>query len=224
MKIKKIFSYLFWSSILACVFGVILIMGIHTYIDLKSEAYIYSELKDIPEAQVALVLGALVNSEGKLSDILKDRVDTAIELYDAKKVEKFLLSGDHGRYTYDEVNAMKDYLLEKGILKEDIFLDHAGFDTYDSIYRAKEIFEVESMIIVTQEFHLPRAIYIAESLDIKSYGIIADKHIYVKASYNERREVLAQMKAFYNVLFHSKPEFLGDVIPITGDYLLSWDE
>jgi len=224
MKIKIIFNYLFWSFVLACFFGLIFIMAVHTYIDLKSEAYIYSDIKDLPDAQVALVLGALVNSEGELSDILKDRVDTALELYDAKKVQKFLLSGDHGRYTYDEVNAMKDYLLEKGIPKEDIFLDHAGFDTYDSIYRAKEIFEVESMIIVTQKFHLPRAIYIARSLGLENYGIIADKHKYLKAVYNERREFLAQIKAFYNVIFHSKPEFLGDLIPITGDSSLSWDE
>jgi len=102
-------------------------------------------------------------------------------------------------------------------------MDHAGFDTYDSVYRAKEIFEVESMIIFTQEFHLPRAVYIAKKLDMESYGVISDKHIYVAAIYNDLREVLARVKAFGDITFKNKPKFLGDIIPINGNSLESWD-
>lgn len=173
--------------------------------------------------QTALVLGAKVYSNGQMSSVFQDRVDTVIELYESGRVKKILVSGDHGRENYDEVNSAKNYLLEKGILKEDIFLDHAGFDTFDSIYRAKEIFQVDSLIIVTQNFHLPRALYIAKKLGIDSCGKIADKHIYLKQSYMNRREILAKIKAWLDIIFHSDPKYLGDVIPVTGESIKSWD-
>ena len=140
-----------------------------------------------------------------------------------EKVSKILVSGDHGTVEYDEVNTVKAYLLENGVQPENIFLDHAGFDTYDSIYRAKEIFEVESVVIVTQEFHLPRAVYIGNSLGIETHGYIADRQPYVAAIWNSFRESLARIKAFLNVTLNSKPKYLGEPIPITGDGTLSWD-
>lgn len=216
---KKIFlKFVFLGIVFLIVF-----FSINSYIFLSSRNNIYNNIKEVPSAQTALVLGARVLSDGRLSDILKDRLDTAIELYQSGKVEKLLLSGDHGGKYYDEVNPMKDYVLSKGIPATDIFLDHAGFDTYDSIYRAKNIFTAESLIIVTQEFHLPRAIFIAEKLNINAYGVKADKQTYVAIKKFMLRERFAQVKAFLDIILKSEPEYLGEKIPITGDSQKSWD-
>ena len=219
MKNKLLLTFLFLA-----VFGIVFFIFLNISVLNSTKENIYRKISEIPKKQTALILGALVYQDGSLSDIVKDRLDTAIELYESEKVEKLLVSGDHGRYTYDEVNSMKNYLLEKNIPKADIFLDHAGFDTYDSIYRARAIFEVENVIIVTQEFHLPRALYIADHLGIEALGMIADKHIYFAALRNDLREYLARVKAYLNLVFYSKPTFLGEVIPIIGDSAASWDE
>lgn len=175
-------------------------------------------------AQAALVLGALVWSDGQMSGIFQDRVDTAIDLYHGGKVEKILVSGDHGRKDYDEVNAAKQYLLEHGIPPEDIFLDHAGFDTYDSLYRARDVFEAQSLILVTQKFHLPRALYLAHGLGVPSCGVAADLHAYPGgATKRSLREIPADVKAWLDVTFHAKPTFLGDAIPLSGDGRNTWD-
>lgn len=184
--------------------------------------YILDSIEESNKADVAIILGAKVFDD-RLSHILIDRTETAIELYNAKKVNKILISGDHGRKDYDEVNAIKNYLLEKNIPSEDIFLDHAGFNTYDSMYRAQYIFEISSAIVSTQKFHLPRAIYIARELGIEAYGLPADKRSYGKAEYNNIRESFARIKSWFNITFHSKPTFLGEKIPITGDSQKSWD-
>lgn len=214
-----------WLLLAAGVMALFL-LAVLTNVHIKrvTAPFIFSRVEDVPKKQVALVLGARVYANGKLADTLLDREKTAIALYEHKKVEKILVSGDHGRKDYDEVNAMKDYLLAHGIPARDIFLDHAGFDTYDSVYRAKTIFGVTSMIIVTQEFHLPRALYIATSLDLDAVGAVADLHEYVAAAYNDRREVFARVKAFLDVTLHASPKFLGPAIPITGDSALSWDK
>jgi len=174
--------------------------------------------------QAALVLGARVYSDRRLSGIFQDRIDTAIYLYNNKKVDKIIISGDHGQDNYDEVNVAKDYLLSKNIKNEDIFLDHAGFDTYDSIYRAKEIFQAQSLVVVTQNFHLKRALYIANNLDMDVCGYSSDLHRYYGENKRQAREVLAKVKAWFNVAFNSKPKFLGDKIPLTESSLNSWDE
>ena len=173
--------------------------------------------------QAALVLGARVWANGKMSDIFRDRVETGLRLYNQNKVQKILISGDHGRKDYDEVNAAKLYLLERGVLPEDIFLDHAGFDTYDSLYRAKNIFKVTSLIVVTQNFHLPRALYIAKKIKIDACGVSADLHNYIGEKKRNRREVLANIKAWLDILVDSSPTYLGGVINITGDGQKSWD-
>lgn len=196
---------------------------INFHVDSVSKAYIFQKSEDIPKTQAVLILGASVFADGRLSDMLKDRADTAMELYRAGKADKILASGDHGVLKYDETNAMKKYLLSEGIPPEDVFLDYAGFDTYDSVYRAKEIFGAKSLIISTQDFHLPRAIYIAKNLGINVYGISADKHAYGGIEKNRLREIFAKVKAFLDVNFHAKPEFLGKQIPLEGDARKSWD-
>ncbi|MCK5491235.1 MAG: YdcF family protein [Candidatus Pacebacteria bacterium] len=208
----------------AIAISVVVIIAINYYINSKSAKYIYQEMANVPQIKVALVLGAKVNQNGTLSPIYQDRVQTAFELYESKKVEKIIVSGDHGRENYDEVNSAKDYLLERGMESEDIFLDYAGFDTYDSLYRAKEIFQVSSLVVVTQNFHLSRAVYIGKSLGLETYGMSADKHQYIDNGYSELREKFSKIKAFFDVNLNSKPKFLGENISIEGDGRESWDE
>lgn len=223
MKIIKLFKknkkIIFGFIILI----IIIIASINIYVNSKSKRYIYTRIEEVPECYTAIVLGALVSNTGYPSKFLKDRMDVAIELYTGKKIKRFLLSGDHGRKNYDEVNSMKNYLLEKGINTEDIFLDHAGFDTYSTIVRAKEVFGVERAIIVTQEFHLSRAVYIARSKGIEAYGIKADRQDYYSLVRLKIRETIAKVKAFSEVMINKKPRFLGNKIPITGDSKLSYD-
>lgn len=206
------------------VLGIIFIFAVNALILQTTEAMIFRYVRDVPAKQVALILGAKVYPDGRMSDILTDRALTALDLYQQKKVLKILVSGDHGREQYDEVNTIKDYLLQKGVPASDIFLDHAGFDTYDSVYRAKHIFEVESLVIVTQEFHLPRALYLAKALGIDAVGVVSDRREYVQGAYNELRETFARVKAFLDVILQAKPKFLGEQIPVTGDSKASWDQ
>lgn len=191
-----------------------------------TEQDIYTTPAAIPPAQAALVLGSRVYANEKVSPVLAGRLDAALELHRAAKVQKFIVSGDHGREEYNEVKAMRDYLVKRGVPVQDVFMDHAGFDTYDSVYRAKHIFQADSLIIVSQLFHLPRALYIAKALDIPATGMSADGdgNYPLKSSRGSVRESLARLKAFLNVLLRSKPTYLGDPIPLTGDGRQTDDE
>jgi SanA protein len=189
----------------------------------RSRKHIVEPTSDVPAKYTALVLGARVYSGGAMSAMLADRLQTAVTLYREGTVERFLLSGDHGRTDYDEVNAMKVFLLREGVPPADIFLDHAGFDTYDSVYRAKAVFGVTDVLVVTQRFHLPRAVYAARALGLDAHGVVADRQRYAGELRNQLRESLARVKAVANVLLGAKPTFLGNSIPITGDSSKSWD-
>lgn len=172
------------------------------------------ELKDV---DCILVLGCKVKDNGEPSPMLLDRLITGTELYKEGAAPKILMSGDHGRDTYDEVNVMKKYALDNGIPSEDVFMDHAGFSTYDSIYRAKHIFEAKKVIIVTQEYHLNRALYLAHKLGLEAYGVPADLRNYSGQTMRDIREIAARCKDFALGAFKPKPTYLGDVIPISGD-------
>ncbi len=176
-----------------------------------------------PVSEIIMVLGASVKANGDPSDVLRDRLDTALALYHAGKSTKFLLSGDNGSADYDEVNAMKKYLLERDVPAEALFLDHAGFDSYDSMYRAKYIFGVKNAIVVTQAYHLPRALYIARSLGINAYGVPADLETYVKIKYFIVREWLADVKAVLDITSMSQPTYLGNTISLDGSGEVTWD-
>lgn len=184
---------------------------------------VLSGRKNIVEAgefrgcQTAVVLGAYVSPDGRLCDMLADRVDTAVDLYRQGKVEKILMTGDHGSVSYDEVNSMRKYAQSKGVPAGDIFMDHAGFSTYESMYRARDIFQIGSAAVITQGFHLPRAVYTAGKLGIQAVGISADRHNYPGTEIYEAREVLARIKAFGQIAAGSRPRFLGEAIPISGD-------
>nr|PZN69401.1 MAG: hypothetical protein DIU55_13025 [Bacillota bacterium] len=175
-------------------------------------------------AQAALVLGAGVYADGRPTPMLRDRLETALALYRAGKVRKLLLSGDHSRPDYDEVNAMRRYLEERGVPPEDLFLDHAGFDTYDSLYRAAAVFQVEDVIVVTQGFHLPRALWVATRLGLRAQGVAADRFRYGVERAYAAREFAARVKAFGEVALRRRPVFLGPAIPISGDGRATHDQ
>lgn len=172
------------------------------------------ELQDI---DCILVLGCLVKNSGEPSHMLEDRLKRAVELYHAGVAPKLLMSGDHGQTDYNEVEAMKQYAMEHGVPSEDIFMDHAGFSTYESCYRAKEIFVADKIVIVTQEYHLYRALYIAQKLGLEAYGVNSDYRAYYNQTMRDAREVLARVKDFFYVWFRPEPTYLGEEIPITGD-------
>ena len=203
---------------------VLLCAGINTYMILSAKGSVYSASDQLPDAEVALVLGAGVYRGGVFSPILHDRVMTALDLYRSGKIKKLLLSGDHGTRYYDEVNAMKKYLLSQNVPPQDIFLDHAGFETYDSLYRARDIFQVRKMIICTQRFHQYRALFIARNMGIEAYGIAADRRVYKSSLKNNLREIPARIKAWTKILLESRPHHLGNPIPINGDGRQSWDQ
>ncbi len=179
------------------------------------------DMSDVYGVDCIIVLGAYVKNNGQPSDMLRDRLDTAITLYNAGISDRILVSGDHGRAEYNEVGIMKKYLVENGIPENDIFMDHAGFSTYDTMCRAKDVFLTEShykrVVVVTQEYHLYRALYIAENIGLDAYGVSADLHTYRGQFKRDIREVLARFKDHFSCYLELEPTFLGDPISIYGD-------
>ena len=171
-----------------------------------------------------IVLGCQVRDDGNLSHMLHDRLQVGVDLYDNGVSPKLLMSGDHGREHYNEVGAMKRYALERSVPSENVFMDHAGFSTYETVYRAKEIFEAKKVVIVTQEYHLYRALYIARQLGLEAYGVAADVRTYGGQSMRDAREVLARCKDFAMCLFKPEPTYLGDPIPVSGNGDVTNDE
>ena len=166
--------------------------------------------------QCAMVLGCSVKPDGSPSLMLKDRLDTGILLYKAGVVDRLLLTGDNGQEEYNEVAAMYSYCLEQGVPAEALFLDHAGFSTYESVYRARSIFQVERMIVVTQKYHIYRALYIADGLGIDAVGVCSQQHSYGDGLYRESREVVARIKDAFQTALDLPPTYGGEAIPITG--------
>ena len=211
---KKIILYF----VIIAVILLIVFLSINFYVKASTKKQIisnrdYTNLKDI---DCIIILGAGIWGD-KPSHMLEDRLLEGINLYNNNVSNKIIMSGDHGREEYDEVNIMKNYAIEKGIPSENIFMDHAGFSTYESIYRAKEIFKAKKVVIVTQKYHLYRALYIANQLGIEAYGIGADPRQYVGATYRELREILARNKDFIKCIFKPEPTYLGETIPVSGD-------
>lgn len=209
----------FEKTVIAILFILIaMVLTINWYVRHTAAEYIVNP-DQLPPADAILVLGAYVYPDGTMSPMLADRITVGYRLYKQGKAPKLLVSGDHGRKDYDEVNTMKSYLKGKGIPSSDIFMDHAGFSTYESIYRAHDIFKVEKVIIVTQRYHLMRAVFIARELGLDAYGVPADVHNYGEVMFNyETREIAARNKDFFLAKFiKPQPTFLGDPIPVFGD-------
>lgn len=206
-RILYIFTTFFLLVIGSCIFIV-------TWVQKQAQPYQYSEVSQVPAHKVGLVFGAMVRSDGSLSPMLQDRVNGAIALYNAGKIEKILMSGDNGSTDYDEVTNMKKYALSYGIPEGDITLDYAGFNTYDSCYRARAIFQLKDVVLITQNYHLHRAIYTCRNLGIDAVGLaLPDFSLYPDRKYPyTAREYAADLKAWWNLNFsHPKPKFLGKV-------------
>lgn len=169
------------------------------------------------DADCILVLGARVYEDGSPSGVLEDRLITAVGAYESGASDRLLMSGDHGRVDYDEVNVMKRYAVESGVPSEHVFMDHAGFSTYESIYRARDVFKARRVLIVTQRYHLYRALYIAKRMGLEAYGLAADIRNYSGQTRFELREVLARDKDFLLTLFMPAPTYLGQAIPVFGN-------
>ena len=201
------------------VLGAASVLGINAYVkgSVKDRILSPEEAAQLTDVDCILVLGCHVKDNGIPSDMLHDRLRRGVELYELGAAPKLLMSGDHGRTNYDEVDAMKQFAVDAGIASEDVFMDHAGFSTYESIYRAVKVFEAKKIIIVTQNYHLYRALYIAESFGLEAYGVHADYRNYSGQTAMDTREVLARVKDFGTSLFKPKPTYIGDVIPISGN-------
>ena len=209
---KKVFKYL---MIVILVLSIIL-LGINYYVKISTRNRIVEDYTKLSDVDCILILGAGVRNN-RPSLMLQDRLAKGLELYNNSLSNKIIVSGDHGRKDYDEVNIMKDFLIENDIPSNDIFMDHAGFSTYDSIYRTKEIFLAKKIVIVSQEYHLYRALYIADKLGLEAYGVKAEHKEYYGDNYRELREIIARIKDFFKVIIKPKPTYLGEVIPVTGD-------
>lgn len=195
------------------------LLGVNAYVKHAAAGRILTpeQAAELTEVDCILVLGCFVHEDGRPSDMLADRLRRGVELYEAGAAPKLLMSGDHGQKDYNEVGAMKQAAVDAGVPSEDVFMDHAGFSTYDSVYRARDIFGADKVLIVTQEYHLYRALHIADALGVEAYGVASDYHTYAGQGYREAREILARVKDFAVSVFQPKPTYLGDAIPVSGN-------
>ena len=175
------------------------------------------------DADCVMVLGCGLADETTPSWLLSNRLDKGIELFTLGAGKKLLMSGDHGRKGYDEVNVMKRYAVDRGISGDDVFMDHAGFTTYESMYRARDVFGVKKLVVVTQRYHLYRALYLAHNLGLEAYGVAAED-VSVNQEFREIREIGARCKSFLWSIFKPKPTYLGDPIDISGSGSVTDDE
>lgn len=214
LRIKKLFRY----GCMAALIGAVVLLGTDSYVKIKAGSFITSEadvVQSEKKADAILVLGAQVKPDGNPSLMLKERLNTGIQLYKEGAADRIIMSGDHRRDDYDEVNAMKSYAIDQGVPSECIFMDHAGFSTYDSMYRAKEIFQAKSLVVVTQEYHLYRALYDAMAFDLDVQGVPCDTAVYKGDTYRKSREVLARLKDVGFTLVKPEPALLGETISLT---------
>ncbi len=198
--------------------GLLVLLGINTYMIRATKGSIITEEEAASvNADCILVLGAGVHPDGTPSNMLEDRLLKGIELYQKGASGKLLMSGDHGRKNYDEVNVMKQFATDSGVPSEDVFMDHAGFSTYESMYRARDVFQVKKVVIVTQKYHLYRALYAAKKLGLDAVGVPSDQRKYGGQKRRDVRELLARGKEFMTGLLKPAPTYLGEAIPVSGD-------
>lgn len=225
-KTKKILLIGLVAVMILGILGIALLLGINSWVKSSVKDYILTEEQaaQLTDMDCILVLGCKVGTDGTLSHMLEDRLRQGVALYDLGAAPKLLMSGDHGTPEYDEVDAMKRYAVDAGIASQDVFMDHAGFSTYESVYRAKEVFEVQRVIIVTQEYHLYRALMVAREMGLEAYGVAVNYRTYVGQTSRDIREILARVKDFGMTIFWPEPTYLGEVIPISGNGELTHDE
>ena len=211
-----------WRLILLIVALPVLVpLALRGYAAWRARGEIYT-VQDVPARRVAIVFGALVHADGRLSAMLGDRVATGAALYHAGKVDVLLMTGDNHVITYNEPEAMRQYALSLGVPDDAIVLDYAGRRTYDSCYRARDIFRVDEAILVTQRFHLDRALLTCNALGVDAIGVAADAqrpegYNFATLWFSQTRELPATAVAVLDVVRHPKPPILGDPLPIFGD-------
>ena len=216
-KRKKVWTKMIWITVGIAAALMLFCVGGNLYIKQKYRDRIRTAAEcDGIEVDCIMVLGALVYADGRPCHMLEDRLNRGIELCQNGISDRLLMTGDHGQEEYDEVNVMKRYASDAGVPKDCIFMDHAGFSTYDSMYRAKEVFQVRKMVIVTQRYHMPRALYIANELGINAYGVCAEEIRYGGQTMRDIREVAARIKDLWSVFRKAEPKYLGEAIPISG--------
>ena len=216
---KKFLKITAIALCLAVLLGMTALLSINAIVIHSGGKYILSaeQAAALTDVDCILVLGCGVLPSGRPSAMLRDRLTRSVELYEAGVSQRLLMSGDHGTSQYDEVNTMKRFAIDGGVPSEHIFMDHAGFSTYESMYRAKEIFCAKKVVIVTQKYHLYRAIYVARALGLDAYGVAAAGDDYGGQLFRDIREVLARNKDFLTAIFKPEPAYLGEVIPVSGN-------
>ena len=199
--------------------GCLVMFLVNLYMIRKEETYILTadQAGELEDVDCIMVLGCGVRPDGTPSGMLSDRLDQGIRLYDEHVSDKLLMSGDHGKVNYDEVNLMKQFAIDRAVPSENIFMDHAGFSTYESMYRARDIFQVKKIIIVTQRYHMYRALYVAQAMGMEAYGVESDPRQYGGQKMRDLRELLARPKDLIYTIVMPKPTYLGDAIPVSGD-------
>ncbi len=219
LKNKKTFRIILALILVIIIVVSLILTATNIFIIMSSDGTIISpeEAIELEDVDCVIVLGCFVRPDGTPSNMLYDRLDVGCNLYLGGAAPKLLMSGDHGQHEYDEVNNMKNFAMDLGIPSGDVFMDHAGFSTYDSMYRARDIFECKKVIIVTQEYHLYRALYVAKKLGLEAYGVPADSREYAGQWTRDIREVAARTKDFFMVAFDADPVVLGEAIPISGN-------
>lgn len=216
---KKKLRYLLYGLLsLALIAGAVVLI-LNAYVKDTAADFMLSaeEAAELTEADCILVLGCGVRPTGEPSLMLRDRLEMGLSLYEAGAAPKLLMSGDHGRVEYDEVNAMKDYAMAAGVPSSDVFMDHAGFSTYESMYRARDVFCAKKVIIVSQQYHLYRAVYDARALGLDAWGVAAEDVAYLGQTVRDLREILARNKDYFYCLLRPEPTFLGEAIPVSGN-------
>ena len=223
---KKLLLAVLGGLLSLFVLGMAAVLMINSVVCSSAKEYILSadEAAELRDFDCILVLGCGVHDDGTPSAMLHDRLLRSVEMYEAGVSDRLLMTGDHGREGYDEVDTMKGFAVDAGIPSECVFMDHAGFSTYESMYRAKEIFQAQKVLIVTQDYHLYRAVYIARQLGIDAYGVDANYRNYSGQTARDVREVLARVKDFGTCVFMPEPTYLGEPIPIWGNGELTHDE
>ena len=219
MKKKKIVGKAVRVFLVLALAGCLVLFLVNLYIIRKEEKYIVSaeEARAFEDVDCIMVLGCGVRPDGSPSGMLNDRLVQGISLYKEDVSDRLLMSGDHGKVNYDEVNLMKQFAIDRGVPSENIFMDHAGFSTYESMYRARDIFQAERIVVVTQEYHMYRALYNAGQMGMDAYGVASDPRKYGGQKIRDAREMLARTKDFLYAIAKPKPTYLGEAIPVSGN-------
>lgn len=221
-ELNKVLKCIIIAVLCLCLLGGIAVVGINAYMI----SYVSDYILTVDEAaeydfDCVMIMGAGL-WDGSPSPMLRERLNFGLDVYNTGCTDRIIMTGDHGREEYDEVNAMKDYAIENGIPADNVFMDHAGFSTYESMYRARDIFQVEKMVIVTQKYHIYRSVYNARKLGIDAYGVAADELKY--GIHNDIREALARVKDFFYCIVQPEPTYLGDPISIHASGALTDDK